>query len=68
MWLRDHFSTITDASSDDDIEFATRAFLLHLVGCTLFADKSATSVAVVYSAWLVAMLGVQLVWHICTGN
>ena len=34
--------------SDDDIEFATRAFLLHLVGCTLFDDKSATSVVVVY--------------------
>ena len=48
LWLSDHFSTITDVSSDDDIEFATRAFLLHLVGCTLFADKSATSVAVVY--------------------
>ena len=48
LWLRDHFSTITDASSDDDVVFATRAFLLHLVGCTLFADKSATSVAVVY--------------------
>ena len=37
-----------DVSSDDDIEFATQAFLLHLVGCTLFADKSAISVAVVY--------------------
>ena len=48
LWLRDHFSTIMDASSDDDIEFATRAFLLYLVGCTLFVDKSATSVAVVY--------------------
>ena len=45
LWLRDHFSTITDVSSNDDIELATRAFLLHLVGCTLFADKSATSVA-----------------------
>ena len=40
--------TITDVLSDDDIEFATRAFLLHLVGCTLFTDKSATNVAVVY--------------------
>ena len=48
LWLRDNFSTITDVSSDDDIEFATRAFLLHLVGCTLFADKSVTSVVVVY--------------------
>ena len=48
LWLRDNFSTITDDSSDDDIEFATRAFLLHLVGCTLFADKSATSVLIVY--------------------
>ena len=36
LWLRDHFSTITDASFDDDIEFATRAFLLHLVGCVGF--------------------------------
>ena len=46
--MRDNFSTITDVSSDDDIEFATRALLLHLVGCTLFVDKSATSVVVVY--------------------
>ena len=27
---------------------ATRAYLLHLVGCTLFANKSATHVHVVY--------------------
>ena len=27
LWLRNNFSTIMDVSSDDDIEFATRAFL-----------------------------------------
>ena len=48
LWLRENFLTITYVSSDDDIEFATQAFLLHLVGCTLFVDKSATSVGVVY--------------------
>ena len=59
LWLRDNFSTITDVSSDDDIEFATRAFLLHLVGCTFFADKSATSVVVVYLElfWDLSMVG-----------
>ena len=48
LWLRDNFLTFTDVSSNDDIEFATRAFLLRMVGCTLFAYKSATSVVVVY--------------------
>ena len=27
LWLRDHFSTITDVSSDDDIEFAPSGWL-----------------------------------------
>lgn len=47
-WLREHFSDVNDTSNEGDIQYATRAFLLHLVGCTLFVDKSAANVSVSY--------------------
>ncbi|XP_068485233.1 protein MAIN-LIKE 1-like [Phaseolus vulgaris] len=37
-----------DACSRRQWTVAARAYLLHLVGCTIFADKSATSVSVSY--------------------
>ncbi|XP_068501102.1 protein MAIN-LIKE 1-like [Phaseolus vulgaris] len=39
-WLRDVYG---DACSRRQWTVAVRAYLLHLVGCTIFADKSATS-------------------------
>jgi len=44
-WLRDHYNTCCES---EDWEFAARAYLLHLIGCTIFVDKSATSVSISY--------------------
>ena len=47
-WLR-----YEDACSRRQWTVAARAYLLHLVGCTIFADKSATSVSVFYLGFFV---------------
>ena len=47
-WLRFKFSYITDAQSGRQFQCATGAYLLYLMGCTLFSDKSITSVFVEY--------------------
>ena len=44
-WLRDVYE---EACSRKQWTVAARAYLLHLVGCTIFADKSATIVSVFY--------------------
>ena len=49
-WLRDVYE---DACSRRQWTLATRAYLLHLVGCTIFADKSATLVSVFYLGFFV---------------
>ena len=41
-WLRANFSCVTDADTEARIQFAARAYLLYLVGCTLFSDKNGT--------------------------
>ena len=44
-WLRDIYRSKCDAAQ---WTIAARAYLLHLVGCTLFANKSDTHVHVVF--------------------
>jgi len=44
-WLRDRYEA---CCTEQQWEFAARAYLIHLVGYTIFADKSATSVKVCY--------------------
>jgi len=44
-WLKDVYE---DACSRRQWIVAVRAYLLHLVGCTIFADKNVTSVSVFY--------------------
>jgi len=44
-WLREMYE---GACTRRQWTLAARAYLLHLVGCTIFADKSATSVSVFY--------------------
>ncbi|KAJ1435730.1 Aminotransferase-like, plant mobile domain [Sesbania bispinosa] len=44
-WLRNVYE---NHLHQGHLEYATRAYLFHLVGCTIFADKSATAVRVVY--------------------
>jgi len=43
--LRDHYNTCCE---NEDWEFAVRAYLLHLIRCTIFVDKSATFVSISY--------------------
>jgi len=44
-WLKDVYEQSCEAGM---WEYAARAYLLHLVGCTIFADKSAYFIAVKY--------------------
>ena len=47
-WLCDRFSYITDDDNDFRISCCARAYLLYLVGCTVFSDKSGTRVSISY--------------------
>ncbi|RWR73218.1 serine/threonine-protein phosphatase 7 long form [Cinnamomum micranthum f. kanehirae] len=47
-WLRDLFGDVTDVDPKEYIRHAARAYLLYLLGCTLFKDKSGTRVPVIY--------------------
>jgi len=49
-WLRDVYE---DTCLRRQWTVAARAYLLHLVGCTIFAEKSATSISVVYLGFFV---------------
>jgi len=44
-WLRDRYEV---CCAEQQWEFAARTYLMHLVRCTIFADKSATYVKVCY--------------------
>ncbi|XP_047166760.1 protein MAINTENANCE OF MERISTEMS-like [Vigna umbellata] len=44
-WLRDIYA---EHCEQQQWEYAARAYLLHLVGCNIFADKTATSIRVSY--------------------
>ncbi|XP_052730107.1 protein MAIN-LIKE 1-like [Vigna angularis] len=44
-WLRDIY---VEHCEQQQWEYAARAYLLHLVGCSIFADKTATSIRVSY--------------------
>ncbi|XP_028099019.1 protein MAIN-LIKE 1-like [Camellia sinensis] len=47
-WLRSQFAGVTDSDLEEAIQCAARAYLLFLLGCTLFSDKSGSRVPVVY--------------------
>ncbi|XP_047177004.1 protein MAINTENANCE OF MERISTEMS-like [Vigna umbellata] len=44
-WLRDIYA---EHCEQQQWEYATRAYLLHLVGCSIFAYKTVTSIRVFY--------------------
>ncbi|GAB2281272.1 hypothetical protein Dimus_039455 [Dionaea muscipula] len=49
VWLRRHFQPLgLDNCSDVEVERATRVYLLHLLGCTIFAMKAGDKVSVTY--------------------
>jgi len=47
-WLYSKFSDVTDADSHICIMYCVRAYLLYLVGYTIFANKSGTRVSMSY--------------------
>ena len=47
-WLKSQFHTVSDRDSHHRIECAARGYLLYLIGCTLFVDKSGTRVPIAY--------------------
>ncbi|KAL7205075.1 hypothetical protein ACSBR2_018069 [Camellia fascicularis] len=51
-WLRQRFGSMPNADNDNTIECAARAYLLYLLGCTLFGNKTGTRVPVVYLSFL----------------
>ena len=62
-WLRQRFGSVSDADNDNTIECAARAYLLYLLGCALFADKTGTRVSVVYLSFLMDLqLVVSYAW------
>ncbi|KAL7185843.1 hypothetical protein ACSBR2_027745 [Camellia fascicularis] len=44
--LRQRFGLVSDADNDNTIDCAARAYLLYLLGCTLFANKTGTCVPI----------------------
>ncbi|CAL9009178.1 unnamed protein product, partial [Prunus brigantina] len=47
-WLRARFSNVSDTDSKEYIMYSAKAYLLYLLGCTLFVDKTGTRVQIVY--------------------
>ncbi|XP_028059583.1 protein MAIN-LIKE 2-like [Camellia sinensis] len=59
-WLRAHFHNVVDNDLMQRITCAGRAYLLFLLGCTLFSDKTGTRVPVVYLSLLSNLTAVSL--------
>ena len=38
-WLRSKFSQLSEHPTDEEVVYSTRAYLLYLIGSTLFSDK-----------------------------
>jgi len=47
-WLRTDFSNVIDADKEVWIKCIVKAYLLYLIGCTLFSDKSEPRISVLY--------------------
>lgn len=58
-WLRSIFDNVDDKSNSTQIECAAKAYLLFLLGCTLFVDKSSTRVSIAYLEYLKNLYEVQ---------
>ncbi|KAG5521642.1 hypothetical protein RHGRI_034014 [Rhododendron griersonianum] len=51
-WLKDTFMNVGDDATDERVDYCARAFLLYLLGTTLFVDKTEIRVNVSYLALL----------------
>ena len=58
-WLREKFGGITDNNGKEMVDCAVRAYLLYLLGCTLFTDKSGTRVPIIFLTHLVDLANVH---------
>ena len=51
-WIKRVCGIVTHASSVEQVECAARGYLLYLLGCTLFTNKSSTRVSIYYLSLL----------------
>ncbi|KAK1278810.1 hypothetical protein QJS04_geneDACA016635 [Acorus gramineus] len=51
-WLKDNLAKKTSSMPTHSIECTVRGYLLYLLGCTIFADKTGTYVSVEYLQYL----------------
>ncbi|RWR80339.1 serine/threonine-protein phosphatase 7 long form isoform X1 [Cinnamomum micranthum f. kanehirae] len=58
-WLRERFGEMSDDNGEEMIDCAVRAYLLYLLGCTLFTDKSGTRVPIIFLTHLVDLDNVR---------
>ncbi|GAB2270220.1 hypothetical protein Dimus_038830 [Dionaea muscipula] len=48
-WLREHFEPLSlDSCSEEEVERATRAYLLYILGTTIFTSKAGDKVSMSY--------------------
>lgn len=66
-WLRSIFNNVDDEFDSTQIECVAKAYLLFLLGCMLFVDKSSTRVWVAYLEYLKKLYEVQeYPWGVAT--
>ena len=58
-WLRERFGGISDDDGEEMVDCAVRAYILYLLGCTLFTDKSGTQVPIIFFTHLVDLANVH---------
>ena len=63
-WLKRTFIHLPNSVSDEEIQYISKAYLLFLLSCTLFVDKSGTLVLVTYLILLddLSMTGGNYAW------
>ncbi|KAK1304873.1 hypothetical protein QJS10_CPB11g00705 [Acorus calamus] len=58
-WLKEHLATKSRMMPQHTIECAVRGYLLYLLGCTIFSDKTGTHVSVEYLQYLLDLKKVK---------
>ena len=58
-WLREMFGSISDDDGQEMADCAVSAYLLYLLGCMLFTDKSGTRVPIIFFILLVDLDNVR---------
>ncbi|RWR94969.1 serine/threonine-protein phosphatase 7 long form [Cinnamomum micranthum f. kanehirae] len=58
-WLRERFGGMSDDDGEEMVDCAVRTYLLYLLGCTLFTNKSGTRVPIIFLTHLVDLDNVR---------